>query len=36
MKKKKTFLKLNMNQWIAIFGIILMLLATIGQVISYY
>lgn len=35
-KKKKTFLKLNLNQWIAIFGILLMLMVTIGEVISYY
>ena len=35
-KKKKTFLKLNLNQWVAIFCLILVIAIVVGQVIAYY
>lgn len=35
-KEKKTFLKLNANQWVAIFALIVMIFMVIGQMIAYF
>ena len=35
-KKKKTFFGLNVNQIVAIFGLIIMLVSIIGQMFMYY